>query len=158
MELYKHSHFSGKCALILSTWFGAGLFPVAPGTAGTLTAVPFAAAMMLMGPWARASVLLILILIGIWAAERTQAIVKEKDPSVVVIDEVVGFMIAFVFLPLSWWSLVLAFFLFRFFDILKPFPVRHLERLKGGLGIVMDDLLAGVYASAIVWAALIILK
>ena len=98
--------------------------------------------------------MLIITGIGIWAADRTQDLLRKKDPSAVVIDEVAGFMTAMLLLPMTWSSLLLAFFLFRIFDVLKPFPIKHLEKLKGGFGIVLDDLLAGVYAFAAAWLIL----
>jgi len=71
----------------------------------------------------------------------------QDDPKEVVIDEVAGFLLTIYLLPLSWLSIALGFIMFRFFDILKPFPIRRLERIGGGTGIVIDDLVAGVYAS-----------
>ena len=75
-----------------------------------------------------------------------------------VIDEVAGFLLTTAFLPYSWLSLCLGFFLFRFFDILKPFPIKRLESIKGGVGIVLDDLMAGVYAWGITWLILFLMK
>lgn len=88
---------------------------------------------------------------GIWAAKRVESLLGRKDPGVVVIDEVAGQLIAFLFIPLQvglkWWMLVAGFLLFRLFDIWKPYPVRRLEALESGLGIMADDLLAGFYAA-----------
>jgi phosphatidylglycerophosphatase A len=86
---------------------------------------------------------------GIWAASRAESLVQKKDPSVVVVDEVAGQMIALLSGPFwihTWWSIFTAFILFRVFDIWKPYPIRRLEGLKSGLGIMADDVLAGVYA------------
>ena len=88
-------------------------------------------------------------LIGIWAASRSEKLSQKKDPSIVVIDEVVGQMIALLSGPLwlhTWWSLLSGFLLFRLFDIWKPYPIRRLEALESGLGIMADDVLAGAYA------------
>jgi phosphatidylglycerophosphatase A len=85
-----------------------------------------------------------------WASHRTQELLGREDPSEVVIDEAAGFYVTLFLLPITWQSVALGFLLFRFFDIVKPWPVRQAERLKGGLGIVMDDLLAGVYAHLLV--------
>ena len=88
-------------------------------------------------------------MLGIWAASRTERVIQKKDPSIVVIDEVAGQMIALLswpFLAHSGWTLISAFVLFRLFDIWKPYPVRRLEGLESGLGIMADDVLAGVYA------------
>jgi phosphatidylglycerophosphatase A len=88
-------------------------------------------------------------MLGIWAASRTERVIQKKDPSIVVIDEVAGQMIALLswpFLAHSGWTLISAFLLFRLFDIWKPYPIRRLEGLESGLGIMADDVLAGVYA------------
>jgi phosphatidylglycerophosphatase A len=90
----------------------------------------------------------VIILVGIWAASRTEELLGRKDPGKVVIDEVAGQLIAL--LPLvepGWISIIIAFVLFRFFDIVKPYPARRLERLESGLGIMSDDIVAGAYAA-----------
>jgi phosphatidylglycerophosphatase A len=157
-------------ALAIATC-GVGYFPIAPGTLGALVGVglyltiwsgldqlltsralanrlttlyvftPLMAFMLL--------VILVVTLIGIWAASRTEKVQQKKDPSIVVIDEVAGQMIALLSGPFwiqTWWSILTAFILFRLFDIWKPYPVRRLEGLESGLGIMADDVLAGVYA------------
>jgi len=91
----------------------------------------------------------LLTMAGIWAASRAEKLLRKKDPSVVVIDEVAGQMIALLSGPFfihTWWSIFTAFILFRVFDIWKPYPIRRLERLESGLGIMADDVLAGAYA------------
>jgi len=90
--------------------------------------------------------LVVVTVVAIWASDRTQELLGRTDPSEVVIDEVAGFLVTMLLLPTSWVNMGLGFVLFRFFDIAKPWPVRQAERLKGGFGIVVDDLLAGVYA------------
>ncbi len=99
-------------------------------------------------------VVLALSLVGIWAASRTETLSGKKDPGKVVIDEVVGQFIALIPVPFvleqAWWSAILAFALFRVFDIVKPYPARRLEALPGGLGIMADDVVAGVYAASVV--------
>jgi len=101
----------------------------------------------------RFTLLLILVaivsLVGVWAASRAERISQKKDPSIVVIDEVAGQMVALLSMPFwlaTWWSVLSAFLLFRLFDIWKPYPVRRLEALESGLGIMADDVLAGIYA------------
>lgn len=136
-----------KTALILSTWFGTGLIPFAPGTMGTLGAIPLVPAFALAGPIPYLLMTIGFIALAVWAAGKSSKLLNEKDPSRVVIDEVAGFLVTLLFLPLTPFNLISAFVLFRLFDILKPFPARRLERLKGGFGIVMDDLMAGVYAN-----------
>lgn len=150
---------------------GVGYFPIAPGTLGSLVGVglyltiwsgmdqlltsralanrlttvyvftPLMAFMLL--------VIFLVTMIGIWAATRTEKLQQKKDPSIVVIDEVAGQMIALLSGPFwiqTWWSILSAFILFRLFDIWKPYPIRRLEGLESGLGIMADDLGAGVYA------------
>ena len=160
-------------ALAIAT-FGVGYLPLAPGTYGSLVAVGFylclrvaifggvsnsnATANPLLH-WAfLVSELLIIstvTVLGVWAASRTERVLRIKDPGIVVVDEVSGQFIALLAVPLVidrlWWVwLSLAFFLFRFFDIVKPYPARRLESLHGGLGIMADDLVAGAYAALVV--------
>jgi phosphatidylglycerophosphatase A len=155
-------------ALALTT-FGVGYIPGAPGTYGSavgvaiyLAAASFIARMDEIFPvraagfsdymamrWALIPIVLAgFCLVGIWASGRTAAIFGRKDPSQAVVDEVMGQLITFCFVPFGiHWLLILAgFLLFRLFDIVKPFPVRSLEILPGGLGICADDIVAGVYA------------
>ena len=94
-------------------------------------------------------VIFLVTMAGIWAATRTERLIQKKDPSIVVIDEVAGQMIALLSGPLwlhTWWSVLSAFLLFRLFDIWKPYPIRRLEALESGLGIMADDVVAGAYA------------
>lgn len=99
-------------------------------------------------------------LAGTWAASRTEKLSGRKDPGKVVIDEVVGQFIALIPVPFvleaAWWTAILAFILFRFFDIVKPYPARRLESLESGLGIMADDIVAGVYAAVVVSVAVVI--
>lgn len=150
---------------------GVGYFPIAPGTLGSLVGVGLYLAIwswlyqILEARAARgrlsllyvftpqlALMLLIIFLItiaGIWAASRAEKVIRKKDPSIVVIDEVAGQMIALLSGPFwlpTWWSILSAFLLFRLFDIWKPYPIRRLESLESGLGIMADDVLAGIYA------------
>jgi phosphatidylglycerophosphatase A len=156
LDLFRKSGCSGKTALVLSTWFGSGCLPIAPGTFGTLAAVPLILVLNNFGIWYSAFTLLIVIGIAVWSAGLTEDLLEKKDPSEIVIDEVAGFLLATALLPFSWLSLGLVFFLFRFFDILKPYPIKHLEKLRGGIGIVMDDILAGLYACAGTWVILLL--
>lgn len=158
LEVFRKSAFSEKIALVLSTWFGSGFFPFASGTFGTLAAVPLILLLGNLGILNRLFIVLIAIGIAVWSSDRAQDLLGKKDPSEVVIDEVAGFLLTIALLPYSVQTLCLGFFLFRFFDILKPFPIKHLEKLKGGFGIVMDDLLAGLYACAGTWITVFIIN
>lgn len=98
--------------------------------------------------------LAVLIVGAIQLSTKAAELLKQKDPQVIVIDEVIGFMIANYLAPVRWAPLILSFLLFRFFDIAKIFPAARLEKLPGGTGIVLDDVMAGVYAFVLVQSAL----
>jgi len=147
---------------------GVGFLPFAPGTLGALVGAGIYVTLWagiyrmsalrverdLLNAYTPQVAFMFLVtlgvtMIGIWAATRTEKILQRKDPSVVVIDEVAGQMIALLswpFLAYSSWTVISAFLLFRLFDIWKPYPIRRLEALESGLGIMADDILAGVYA------------
>jgi phosphatidylglycerophosphatase A len=91
--------------------------------------------------------------VGLWASGRVERMVGRKDPGVIVIDEVAGMMVSVLFLPRTWPVLLTAFFLFRLFDVWKPFPARQSQVITGGVGVMIDDLIAGAYALAVVAAA-----
>ena len=141
-------------AHVLATWFGLGYTPKGPGTAGSLGALIVAWPLRHQPPWFFALLALIFLAPAIWSASSTALQVGKKDPQIVVIDEVVGQWIALAgaatYSPAAW---IAAFVLFRAFDIWKPWPVRQLEQLPGGTGIVMDDVMAGVYAALVLYLA-----
>ena len=145
-ESFGRADFINKTALILSSWFGIGLIPRMPGTVGTLAAIPVCIIMNRLGLFLGGIFLAIFIALAVWSSGVTERLLGRDDPSEVVIDEVVGFMLTIYLLPISWLSIALGFMMFRFFDILKPFPIKKLERIGGGTGIVLDDLVAGIYA------------
>jgi phosphatidylglycerophosphatase A len=135
----------------LATWFGCGLVPVAPGTAGSLGALPLYLVAVRLGRGALAVTILVVTSVGIWAASRVARDLRQKDPQIVVIDEVAGMLVTM--LPMSVVSLravVVGFVAFRLFDMIKPWPVRDLEKLPGGWGIVLDDVAAGFMGAAVV--------
>jgi phosphatidylglycerophosphatase A len=152
-----------RFAYLLASGFGAGFFPVGPGTVGSLEAVAIFLALAAFRLDHSQFVFAMIILIvtsfaaGIWAAERTCRMTGVDDAQVIVIDEVSGQLIALA--PLAVWSsfsvimVIVAFALFRLFDIFKTYPIRHLERLHGGLGVMADDTLAGMYAAALLCLA-----
>ena len=142
-------------ATAVATFFGAGRIKPGPGTWGSLAAVILWAVASLRIPvasrtWATIVAAAVVTLIGIPAATRVARASGSKDPQFVVIDEVAGQLVALIGVPLAWKSFLAGFILFRVFDIWKPFPIRRLERLPEGTGIVVDDLGAGLYALAIV--------
>jgi phosphatidylglycerophosphatase A len=148
-------------AYALATGLGAGFVPIAPGTVGSLEGVVIFLAVLALHLGLSASLLLLAILnlvvfaVGVWASTRTCEITGRKDPRLVVIDEVSGQLIALT--PLALWpsfsiaAVVIGFLLFRLFDIYKPYPIRKLERLHAGLGVMADDVLAGIYAAVLLW-------
>jgi phosphatidylglycerophosphatase A len=155
---FRESNFSGKISLILATWFGIGLLPVAPGTFGTIAAFPLVLGLTYCGTASGVFLIVMGIAVAIWASARSEELLCNSDPSEIVIDEVVGFLLTLFLLPPSWLILGLGFILFRVFDILKPYPIKHAEKLRGGLGIVMDDLVAGFYAHVCVRLILFFVK
>ena len=145
--VFRQANTYGRTALILGTWFGSGLAPVASGTFGTLAAAPLVALSGIFPPLFSVLVLMVMTLVAIWASQVVHKLLKKVDPSEVVIDEVAGFLLTMLWIPLSWGTLLAGFLLFRLFDIWKPWPANAAERLHGGLGIVLDDLVAGLYAN-----------
>jgi phosphatidylglycerophosphatase A len=146
-----------KLAISLATWFGCGLSPVAPGTAGSAGALLPAVLLAGYADWRPlyfGALALVSLAPSIWAAGRTARHYGKKDPGLVVIDEVVGQWIAISGATvLNWKSWLAAFLLFRMMDIWKPAPVRQLEALPGGVGIVADDVMAGLYGALVLFAA-----
>ncbi len=139
---------------ILATFFGLGLSPLGPGTVASAAAV-FIYKYVLAGlPWpAYVAIVAALSLGGVAVSSRYAADRGETDPSRDVIDEVCGQLMALTLVPTAWAWLGTAFVLFRFFDIIKPYPIRKLERLPAGWGIMADDIAAGAAALIIVQAA-----
>ncbi len=146
-----------KLAGLIATWFGCGLFPVAPGTAGSAAAVVIAWLLVDYAGWKPlwlAPLAAVVSVPGVWAAGATARRLKVEDPRRVVVDEVVGQWLSLAgATALNWKSLAAGFLLFRVFDIFKPTPVHQLEALPGGYGIVADDLMAGVYAALVLFLA-----
>jgi phosphatidylglycerophosphatase A len=154
-------HTGRNIILFLASGFGTGYLPHCPGTFGTLIALPVSLIVnriALDEPWLGAISLAGLAVIAVWLADQAAYILGTKDPQTVTIDEIAGFALA-SFLTVSLAGLVIAFVLFRFFDIAKIFPARRLEALPGGAGIVLDDMLAGLYTFLILrllsWTALV---
>jgi phosphatidylglycerophosphatase A len=140
--------FRQRVVLFFVTGAGVGYFPRLPGTIGTLVAIPFSLALNHVA--VSNFLLAVLIVVGsifgaIWLSTQGARILQQKDPQFIVIDEIVGFLLANFLAPPRWTALLWSFLLFRFFDIAKVFPTNRLERLPGGAGIVLDDVMAGVY-------------
>jgi phosphatidylglycerophosphatase A len=142
-----------RLAYLLATWFGAGFVPFAPGTAGTLAAVPLYLALRPGGPLLVLGAAAALTAVGVWAASEVCVATKLSDPQIVVIDEVVGVLVTLAASAPTWTSLAAGVVLFRLFDQWKPWPARRLESLHGGMGVVMDDVAAGVWGAAVLGLA-----
>lgn len=134
----------------MSTAGGLGYWPLAPGTAASfltlllLWAIPFSARGLFL-------TFLVLVGVGVWAAGRSERVLGRTDPDVIVIDEIAGMTLSVLALPRSLELFLAAFVLFRIMDIVKPFPIRQSQALRGGLGVVLDDLIAGAYTLALLW-------
>lgn len=144
---------SDRILLFLATGFGLGRIPVAPGTFGTLAALPL---IWIMGqfrvlPGGQGLFLVCLVLVSVWIADRAEILIGTKDPGCIVIDEMAGYCLSMSLSPLTPAALVAGFAAFRCFDILKPGPVRYFDQnFKGGAGVVLDDIMAGVLAAFVV--------
>jgi phosphatidylglycerophosphatase A len=143
-----------KIARVLALWFGCGKVPYAPGTAGTLGAIPLYLLVRPHGLVAVAAAAAAVTAIGVWSAGVVARQEGKKDPQIVVIDEVAGFLVTQLGAPAGWKGVAAGFVVFRVLDQWKPFPARLAEeRLPGGWGIVMDDVLAGAWGALALYAA-----
>jgi len=139
-----------KFFLFLATGFGVGYSPVAPGTLGTLIAIPVYYFLSEIPSPLYEITLIGFFFLSVWVSENAERLFGKKDDQRIVIDEIIGFLITMLWVPKTIRFVMIGFFLFRFFDILKPFPIRRLEkRFKGGFGVVLDDVAAGVYANVV---------
>jgi phosphatidylglycerophosphatase A len=146
-----------RLAVFVATVGYSGYFPVAPGTVGSIAGLVFYLAVW----WSQSiavevGLIVMLFLLGIWAGTTAERYFGGIDPGPIVIDEVVGMLITLAFIPVGLSGALVGFFLFRVFDVIKPFPADRLERLHGGLGVMADDAMAAVYANislrAVLWA------
>lgn len=143
---------------LLACGFGSGLTPKAPGTFGTLAAIPFYFLLVMLPLPLYALATLAVCVLGTWASEVTCRKLGVHDHSSIVIDEFAGFYVtmlpvAAALVTRTWPAVVAGFLLFRLFDVLKPWPIRVLDRrVHGGLGVMLDDLVAGLFAAACLWA------
>jgi phosphatidylglycerophosphatase A len=140
-------------AILLATWFGSGFIRMAPGSFASLTALPGAALLVwLGGPVLVLGAAAALFAVGIWASDGYMATVKVHDPPAIVIDEVVGQWLTLALLPLDPLVYALGFLLFRVLDVLKPWPANFIDRaVTGGFGVMLDDVVAAVYAGGALW-------
>ena len=138
-------------ASLIATWFGCGHLPVAPGTWGSAAALPCAAVLVTLGgPGLLFAAALLLFPLGVWASARVAELRGESDPGAVVVDEVVGQWLTLLPVAFDLRYYLVGFFFFRLFDVFKPWPANWLDRrVKGGLGIMADDVAAGLYAALV---------
>jgi len=144
---------------ILATGLGAGYLPKAPGTYGSVVGVGLWYLLLQTGAWHTMPMqvlgVILFILFAVWVSGRAEKIFAKHDASEIVIDEIAGILVTFVGIPLHWPSAIAGFVLFRLFDIIKPPPVCQSQRLPGGWGVVIDDVLAGVLANIVLRVALL---
>lgn len=137
-----------RLAVALATAGYAGHFPIAPGTVGSaIGLVLFAAIRSARSALLEVLVVAALYLAGVWAAGMAERHYGRTDPGYIVIDEVVGMLVALLLVPVSWTGAIAGFLVFRLYDIIKPLGARRCERMHGGFGVMNDDILAGVYGN-----------
>jgi phosphatidylglycerophosphatase A len=168
----KISDPADQLSLIIATGFGVGFIPFAPGTFGSILGLLIAYFLIsvfnpdvILQQNSLIIVSVILAFLGIWAANRAEKIFDQKDAGQIVLDEVCGQLISFIFIApylrrlggqWVWWGIA-GFILFRAFDILKPYPLKVLEQIRGGLGVMLDDIIAGIYAAVVLSIALLLI-
>lgn len=135
---------------IAATGLGAGMSPVAPGTVGTLIGIPLYLVFSLFSPPLYFLSVLAFTFFAVHVSDEAERLFRERDSSKIVIDEIAGYLVVMMFVTPSVFTVTAGFLLFRFFDILKPFPIRIIEkRFPGGFGVVGDDVMAGIYGAVI---------
>ncbi|MCP3876160.1 MAG: phosphatidylglycerophosphatase A [Desulfobacteraceae bacterium] len=139
-----------KIIMFFATGGYSGKIPFAPGTFGTIAGIPFALVLLVIPPPFYGVYVVSMILAAIYFADQAEKILGKKDPGCIVIDEIAGYVITMSLVPLSVYTLVTGFFIFRFFDIVKLAPVKYFENnFSGGAGVVLDDIMAGILSAAV---------
>jgi len=152
-------NFKEKAVIFLASGCFLGNVPFAPGTFGSLLGIPLCFALAKTDVFVAALLTLLFIVIAIWIAHIAAKIFDNTDPGNIVIDEIAGMAVTFIGVPFNLASVVSGFLLFRLLDITKPFPIRRLERsLPGGVGIVLDDVVAGIYGNLILRLACLLIE
>jgi len=131
----------------LASGFGAGYSPFIPGTMGTLIGIPVLFVLSGISSPVYEITVLAFFFLAVWISGKAQEYWGREDDQRIVIDEIVGFLITMLWIPSTFFTVICGFFFFRLFDITKPFPARRLEKVRGGYGVVLDDVMAGVYAN-----------
>jgi phosphatidylglycerophosphatase A len=136
-----------RFVILFATWWGTGYSPIASGTVGTAAAIPLYLLLVRLPILYYLLLLIPLTIFSCWVSGRAETIFDEKDSGKIVIDEVVGYLVTMTGVPLSFRSVILGFFLFRFFDVVKVPPANIIDRqMNNGCGVVLDDVVAGLYA------------
>lgn len=144
---------SKEAVLFVAQGAYSGRSPVAPGTAGTIVGVLLFLAVRNLAPVPYGILCVLLCVIGAWAAGEAEEILGRKDHRSIVIDEIAGYLISLFLVPPAWGYIISGFFLFRFFDIVKPWPLFRLQDVRGGLGVMLDDIGAGIYTNIVLQIA-----
>jgi len=147
-----------RVILLLATGLGAGYSPLVPGTMGTLLAIPVFLLLSCIPSPVYEWTIIAFFFLASWVSDKAQSHWGKKDDQRIVIDEIMGFFMAMMWLPKTALFVALGFVLFRFFDIVKPPPVRRLEQVRGGYGVVLDDVMAGIYANIVLQVIRIIIR
>jgi phosphatidylglycerophosphatase A len=149
--------FRERAVLFLATGFFIGTVPFAPGTFGSIIGLPICFLISRLDILVAVICTILFILFAIWVAAAAEKVLKKRDAGAIVIDEIAGLIVTFVGIPLTLKTVIVGFIIFRAFDILKPFPIRFLEKkVAGGSGVVLDDVLAGLYGNLILRLAIYI--
>jgi len=139
-----------KFIIFIATGFYSGKIPFAPGTFGTIAAIPFALVFLIIPTSFIGIYIAGLILVAIYFSDQAEKILGKKDPGCIVIDEIAGYVVTMSWVPINIYTIVAGFFIFRFFDIVKPGPVKYFENnFSGGAGVVLDDIMAGILSAAV---------
>ena len=136
----------------------AGRFPIAPGTAGTVVGLLLFLGMKDLAPGHYFAICVLVILIGTWTAGRAEVMLGCTDSPSIVIDEIAGYLVTMFMVPTGWIFVVAGFLLFRAFDIVKPWPLRRLQDLHGGAGVMLDDIGAGIYSNILLQLAALLIS
>lgn len=137
-----------RLAVFLATVAYCGYFPIAPGTVGSAAGlIVYLLVWWTRSPIVEVSLIVVTFVVGTWAATHAEHYFGAIDPGQVVIDEVLGMLVTLAFIPVGWTGALAGFFLFRVFDVIKPYPANRFEKLHGGIGIMADDGMAGIYAN-----------
>ncbi|MBW1696889.1 MAG: phosphatidylglycerophosphatase A [Deltaproteobacteria bacterium] len=142
--------FAQGMVLFVSSGGFVGYIPFAPGTLGSVVGIPICYVLSRFQPLISVVFAAMLIIVAIWMADKAERILDRTDPGCIVIDEIAGFAVTMLGLPFDFLTVASGFFVFRALDVLKPFPIRKLERnVKGGAGVVLDDVIAGIFSNLI---------